>query len=439
MRTSLLSVLAMGAVAVCAQNPIIQTSYTADPAPYVHNDTVYLYTSHDEDDARGFLMRDWLLYTSTDMVNWTDHGAVASLRDFQWGPQENGAWAIQTIERDGRWYMYCPLHCNNIGVLVSDSPFGPFHDPLGHKLVNQCIDDIDPTVWIDDDGQAYMYWGNPNLYYVKLNRDMTSYSGEIVKNPGGVLPEDYQEGSWFYKRGKWYYMAYASTCCPEGIGYAMSKKPTGPWRKAGTLMEHYPQSNGNHPGIITFKGHDYLFGHNYQLHQSLSDVFCERRSVCVAELHYNDDGTIDEVPYWDEVPELEPVGAVCPFKRVEAETIAWSDGVKSARRDSVGMVITHIHNTDYIRVRNVDFGDGAKRFTAAVASESKSGTIELRLDRLDGTLIGECQIGSTGGKDKWQQRSCQVQKIGGRHDLYLVFRGRHKAELFDFDWWRFDK
>ena len=256
MRTSLLSVLAMGAVAVCAQNPIIQTSYTADPAPYVHNDTVYLYTSHDEDDARGFLMRDWLLYTSTDMVNWTDHGAVASLRDFQWGPQENGAWAIQTIERDGRWYMYCPLHCNNIGVLVSDSPFGPFHDPLGHKLVNQCIDDIDPTVWIDDDGQAYMYWGNPNLYYVKLNRDMTSYSGEIVKNPGGVLPEDYQEGPWFYKRGKWYYMAYASTCCPEGIGYAMSKKPTGPWRKAGTLMEHYPQSNGNHPGIITFKGHD---------------------------------------------------------------------------------------------------------------------------------------------------------------------------------------
>ena len=156
-------------------------------------------------------------------------------------------------------------------------------------------------------------------------------------------------------------------------------------------------------------------------------------------MHYNDDGTIDEVPYWNEVPELEPVGAVCPFKRVEAETIAWSDGVKSARRDSVGMVITHIHNTDYIRVRNVDFGDGAKRFTAAVASESKSGTIELRLDRLDGTLIGECQIGSTGGKDKWLQRSCQVQKIGGRHDLYLVFRGRHKAELFDFDWWRFDK
>lgn len=439
MRKTFLSLMAMGAAAVCAQNPIIQTNYTADPAPYVHNDTVYLYVSHDEDDAQGFLMREWLLYTSTDMVNWTDHGAVASLKDFKWGPQENGAWAVQAIERDGRWYMYCPLHCNSIGVLVGDSPYGPFHDPLGHKLVANSIEDIDPTVWIDDDGQAYMYWGNPNLYYVRLNRDMTSYSGEIVKNPGGVLPEDYQEGPWLYKRGKWWYMAYASTCCPEGIGYAMAKKPTGPWRKAGTLMDHYPQSNGNHPGIITFKGHDYLFGHSYGLHQAVSDVFHERRSVCVAELKYNEDGTICEVPFWDEVPELTPVGEVNPFNRTEAETIAWSNGLKSARRDSVGMVVTQIHNTDYIRVRNVDFGDGAARFTASVASECKDGSIELRLDRVDGTLIGECQIGSTGGWDKWQQRSCQVKKIGGRHDLYLIFRGRHKAELFDFDWWRFDK
>jgi len=76
-----------------AQNPIIQTKYTADPAPLVYHDTVFLYTSHDEDDAFGFKMRDWLLYTSTDMVNWTDHGAVASLKNFKWVPYDNGAWA----------------------------------------------------------------------------------------------------------------------------------------------------------------------------------------------------------------------------------------------------------------------------------------------------------------------------------------------------------
>lgn len=154
------------------QLPIIQTKYNADPAPMVHNDTIFLYTSHDEDDAHGygFKMQDWLLYSSTDMVNWTEHGAVASLKDFSWVNKDNGAWAIQVVERNGKFYMYCPIHGNGIGVLVADSPYGPFKDPIGKPLVwqKEHWDDIDPTVMIDDDGQAYMYWGNPNLYYVRL-------------------------------------------------------------------------------------------------------------------------------------------------------------------------------------------------------------------------------------------------------------------------------
>ena len=162
--------------------PIIQTKYTADPAPYVHGDTVYLFTTHDEDGAGGFMMKDWLLYTSTDMVNWEDHGAVASLRNFEWYKGNNGAWAEQVIERNGKWYMYCPIHGNGIGVLVADSPFGPYKDPLGKPLVWQKEHwyDIDPTVWIDDDGQAYMYWGNPNLYMVKLNEDMISIQVRLL-------------------------------------------------------------------------------------------------------------------------------------------------------------------------------------------------------------------------------------------------------------------
>lgn len=128
----ILSLLLAGmGTAATAQNinlPIIQTKYTADPAPYVHNDTVYLYTTHDEDGAEGFLMKDWLLYTSTDMVNWQDRGAVASLKDFKWFKGENGAWAEQVIERNGKWYMYCPIHGHGIGVLVADNPYGPFKD-----------------------------------------------------------------------------------------------------------------------------------------------------------------------------------------------------------------------------------------------------------------------------------------------------------------------
>ena len=162
MTSALATLLACaGQTVLYAQEPIIQTKYTADPAPMVYNDTVFLYTSHDEDDAQGygFKMLDWQLYTSTDMVNWTDHGAVASLKDFTWRKRDNGAWALQVVERNGKFYMYCPLHGNGIGVLVSDSPYGPFKDPIGKPLVwqKEHWDDIDPTVYIDDDEQAYMY------------------------------------------------------------------------------------------------------------------------------------------------------------------------------------------------------------------------------------------------------------------------------------------
>jgi beta-xylosidase len=137
---------------VYAQNPIIQTKYTADAAPMVYNDTVYLYTGHDEDNAFGFEMRDWLLYTSTDMVNWTDHGAVASLKNFKWVNTDNGAWAAQCVHRNGKFYLYCPVPNGlGIGVLVSDSPYGPFKDPIGKPLIKNGPQDIDPTVLIDDD------------------------------------------------------------------------------------------------------------------------------------------------------------------------------------------------------------------------------------------------------------------------------------------------
>jgi len=111
------------------QRPVVQTSYTADPAPMVYNDTVFLYTGHDEDDAMGFKMHNWLLYSSTDMVNWTEHGAVASLKNFEWVPYDNGAWAAQCIERNGKFYLYCPMPGGvGIGVLFADNPYGPFRE-----------------------------------------------------------------------------------------------------------------------------------------------------------------------------------------------------------------------------------------------------------------------------------------------------------------------
>ena len=438
---------------VMAQNPIIQTKYTADPAPLVYNDTVFLYTSHDEDDAFGFKMEDWLLYTSTDMVNWTDHGVVASLKDFNWVHSDNGAWAPQCIERNGKFYLYCPVPNGlGIGVLVSDSPYGPFKDPIGKPLVKNSTEDIDPTVFIDDDGQAYLYWGNPNLWYVKLNPDMISYSGEIIKDTsfakrkGQPDPYHYQEGPWMWKHSGNYYMAYASTCCPEGIGYAMSKSPTGPWNYKGMIMDGDPRSSGNHPGIIRYKGKWYVFGFNYVLSKKIATRHSERRSVNVTELMYNADGTIQKLPFWTST-KIKQLGSLNPYQKVEAETIAFSEGVKTdqatewenespwnkGRKIAERFFVTSINNGDYTMVKGVNFSKGAAAIELSVASIN-GGKIELHLDSLKGPLVGTINIPQTGESDLWRTHNAPVKNVNGIHDLYFVFKG--EKDLFNFDWWR---
>lgn len=421
---------------VNAQRPIIQTKYTADPAPMVYNDTVFLYTTHDEDDAEGFKMQDWLLYTSTDMVNWTDHGVVASLKSFDWVKRDNGAWAEQVVERNGKFYMYCPIHGNGIGVLVSNSPYGPFKDPLGKPLVwqKEHWDDIDPTVFIDEDGQAYMYWGNPNCYYVKLNEDMISYSGDIVKLK--ETPEHYQEGPWFYKRNGHYYLAFASTCCPEGIGYAMSDSPTGPWKTKGYIMCPTERTRGNHPGIMDYKGKSYVFGLNYDLLKLETNTHYERRSVSVAEMHYNEDGTIQEVPYWADT-KLEQIGTFNPFRKVEAETMAWGYGLKTTPNADKSLSVVDVNNGEYICVRGVDFGKNKARRFEVSALPLEGGNLKIRLDAPDGKIVGNVNIPQGNETSKYELYSCEVNAVSGIHDLYLSFEGENNKDLFELDYWKF--
>ena len=430
-----------------AQNPIIQTNYTADPAPMVYNDTVFLYTGHDEDDAFGFKMQNWLLYTSTDMVNWTDHGVVASLKDFKWVNTDNGAWASQCIYRNGKFYLYCPMPNGvGIGVLVSDSPYGPFKDTIGKPLVKNSIHDIDPTVFIDDDGQAYMYWGNPDLYYIRLNEDMVSYSGEIVTE--STKPDNYQEGPWVWKRNGHYYLAYASTCCPEGIGYAMSNSPTGPWEYKGMIVDASEKTRGNHPGIIEYKGKSYCFGHSYDLLKLTTSKFYERRSVDMDEIVYNPDGTIKNRHYWSDEG-AEQVGTLSPFKRVEAETMAWSEGIKTmfetewegsfewdkGKKIADRLFVTSIHNGDYTMVKGVDFSEGAESVEVSVASLF-GGKIEIAIDNIDGQIISTVDVNTSREGGIWRIITAPIKKnIIGVHNVYFLFRG--EKDLFNFDWWQF--
>lgn len=430
-------IIIVSPIFVCAQKPLLQTKYTADPAPMVHNDTVFLYTSHDEDDAvNGFKMLDWLLFTSTDMVNWTEQGVVASLKNYQWAPQKNGAWAVHTIERNGKFYLYCPMHGSGIGVLVSDSPYGPFHDPLGKALISteHIWQDFDPAVYIDDDGQAYLYWGNPNLYYVKLNEDMISYSGDVITESS--KPNNYQEGPWVWKHKEHYYLAYASTCCPEGMGYAMSTSPTGPWENKGMIVDASELSRGNHPGIVEFKGKTYAFGHTYDLIKSETSTFYERRSVDMDQISYNEDGTIQNRHYWtNEGPEQ--VGTLNPYKRIEAETMAWSEGVKTKKDLQKGVYLTNIQDGDYTQLKGVDFMNGATKFMVMAATVN-GGSIEIRLDSKDGELIGICNISNTENWNIWKPFNCKVKKVKGVHDVYFIYKGS-TSNLFNLDFSCFEK
>ena len=456
--------------------PILQTHYTADPSPLVIGDTLFLYVSHDshadeimdarERNSAGFFMYDWLLYSTTDMVNWTDHGPVASLRDFSWRGRDNGAWAVQCVERNGKYYLYCPLHGHGIGVLVADSPYGPFKDPLGKPLVwqREHWDDIDPTVYIDKEGQAWMYWGNPNTYYVRLGKDMISTEGDIVKLDYHI--DHYQEGPWLYERNNHWYLAYASTCCPEGIGYAMGDSPQGPWQCKGYLMAPTPRDRGNHPGIADFKGKTYLFGQDYDLLHFETKNHFERRSVSVAEMTYNADGTVNEVPYWLDHKELSPVGNLNPYRRVEAETMAWGYGLRTekvgiagtrelvskARGKSVvdqfaystghkNLYVYDLNAGEYIRLRSVDFGKKAPRsfaLSAAAAPDAKA-VIAVCLDSAGGQQLCTITIDSTGSVDDYRQVTAQLKsKIPtGVHDLYLcILEAKGDVRL---DWWQFKK
>lgn len=282
-------------------NPVIKHKYTADPAALVHKGTVYLYAGHDEAPApaQRYVMHEWLCFSSTDMVNWKEHPSPLNVKAFGWAKDD--AWASQVVERGGKFYWYAAVEHGSvpgkaIGVAVSDSPTGPFKDARGSALITNNMttdakigwDDIDPTVFVDDKGQAYLYWGNSICYWAKLKPNMTELDGPI--NQIKTLP-NFTEAPWLHKRNGWYYLSYAYQF-PEKIAYAISRSPEGPWEFKGLLNELAGNSNTNHQAIIDFKGQSYFIYHNGSIP---TDGGSFRRSVCIDYLYYNKDGTMKRV------------------------------------------------------------------------------------------------------------------------------------------------
>lgn len=282
------------------QNPLFTHKYTADAAALVHDDTFYVYAGEDTGDGRGYNMPHWTVFSTTDMKNWTEHPIPLKVSDFSWA-KDNSAWAAQVIKRNGKFYWYITTEHASVsgkalGVAVSDSPTGPFKDAIGKALVTNDMttehtriswDDIDPTVWIDDDGQAYLFWGNSQCYYAKLKDNMIELDSEIMPVE---LPK-FTEAPWIHKRGDWYYLSYASEF-PEKIRYAMSKNINGPWEPKGILNEIAGNSNTNHQAIVEYKDKWYFVYHNGGINTKGGSYL---RSVCIDYLYYNSDSTLKRV------------------------------------------------------------------------------------------------------------------------------------------------
>lgn len=422
-----------------AENPLIQTYYSPDPAPVVFGDTLCTYSGNDEGGSF-FTMHGWRVSCTTDMVNWTDMNTlILEAGDFNGSAKKNGDWASQCIRRNGKYYYYVTVESTRggraVNVAVSDKKEGPFKDALnGKHLAGPNWDYIDPTVFVDDDGQAWLYWGNPKLYYCPLKENMIECASEIKVSDMSGFNGKYTEGPWIHKRGNKYYMIYAAGGIPESIDYSWSDSPTGPWTYKGVIM---PSSEPGaaftvHSGIVDFKGRSFFFYHN----QKNVKGGGYSRSTAIEEFTWNADGTIPTIRATNNGV-VKPIKNLDPFVRVEAETKAWVGGmtvntaggytiIEHVGAEYGNVFLTKMNSGFYTKVRSVDMGDGADRII--VCTRGNGGKLELHAGSENGALLASMDIPASSA---WEEHTFDVTDAAGVDDLFFVV----KQGGFDFDYW----
>ena len=280
-------------------NPIIRHKFTADPTVLVQDDTVWLFTGHDEapPGIEKYIMNEWLCFSSQDLVHWKEHPVPLRPTDFNWAT--GGAYASKVIAADGKFYWYVAVSHQEIagkaiGIAVSDSPAGPFTDARGSALITGDLlpipaeekINLDPTVLVDENGRGYIFWGNAHCFFAELDKSLTT----LATAPLEIALPGFSEGAHIHYRSGWYYLSYGYGM-PERVAYAMSRSIHGPWEFKGILNELAGNCETNRPAIIDFKGQSYFFYHNGALKNGGS----HRRSVCIDKLYYNPDGTMQRV------------------------------------------------------------------------------------------------------------------------------------------------
>lgn len=429
-----------------ADYPIASHRYLADPTTLVTKDRVYVYCSNDDESPveGSYNIPNVICVSSSDMKNWTDHGSVFRAADSTtWAKK---TWAPGAIERDGRFFLYYGNGGANIGVATAPTPIGPFTDPLGKALITHGTPGVqpatnmwlfDPGVFIDEDGQAYLYFGgngDHNVRAARLNRDMISLDGEVIK----MHAPHFFEAAWVFKIKETYYFTYSTT--PRAamrIDYMTSDHPTTGFTYRGVVADQPPiNNNNNHAAQFQLKGHWYHVYHNRIVAKEAGIPTGFRRNLGVEEFGFNDDATIRKVVY--ATNGLAQLGYLDPYARVEGETFNAQHGVETEPCSAGGMNLTDLHHGDWVRIVGVDFGArGVKTFNASVAAAGPGGALELRLGGLDGKLLGTCKVENTGGPQTWKTSSCKVSDAAGVQDVYLKFVGGEGA-LFNLDHWKFE-
>ena len=428
-----------------AQNPIIRNLYSADPSARVFGDRVYVYPSHDilATEGKGrkdwFCMEDYHVFSSDNLIDWTDHGMIVEQNKVPWvRPESYSMWAPDCIERNGKYYFYFPSIPKDttsigrgftIGVAVADKPSGPFI-PESNPIKG--VKGIDPNVFIDKDGQAYLYWSGGNIFGAKLKSNMLELDSE-VKTLGQFPSKGLKEGPYVFERNGIYYMTYPHVENKiERLEYATSDNPLGPFKVMGTIMDESPTGCWtNHHSIIEFKNQWYLFYH----HNDYSPTFDKARSVRADFLTFNADGTIKKV-----IPTLRGIGVTSATKEIQIDRYS-KISEKGVLIDFVDVADTFkgwktvlSQSNAWVEYNTVDFGKKRLKSVTVKALSSTGGTLQIRTNGINGTVIAEVKIPVS---TAWQDIKVPVKKFETSiQDLFVLLKESNKQ--VEIDWIRFE-
>jgi len=422
-----------------AQNPFIQNQFTADPTARVFGDKVYVYPSHDilapsNKNLRKawFCMEDYHVFSSANLTDWTDHGMIVSQYKVNWvDSTAYNMWAPDCIFRNGKYFLYFPAGVKasigrgfGIGVAVSEKPSGPFV-PQVEPIKN--VHGIDPNVFIDKDGQAYLYWSQGKFYAAKLNENMLELASD-VKVLEGFPTAGLIEGPFLFEKNGTYYMTYPHVQNKtERLEYATSNNPMGPFKFGGVLMDE--SASGcwtNHQSVTNFKNQWYLFYHN----NDLSPKFDKNRSIRVDSLFFNNDGSIKKV-----TQTLRGVGLTNATKQIQIDRFSFKsvNGASVSFIDSLntfGGWKTVLNARDaWIQYNSVDFGK-KNLSTSNVRALSKTGSaFQIRLNDINGPVIAKFEIPKG---NEWNIARSKVSKFyPGVHNIVVQSMDGNPVEI---DW-----